>query len=265
MNTADKVIQIAMSQVGYMEKSAAAYKKDPSILYKFTEGAGSDNYTKYGKEMHDIYPSVMDFPAPYCDAFVDWCFYQAYGVANAKGLLGGNFDDYTPNSAGLYKKKNAYYKKPEVGDQIFFNNGKRICHTGIVYKVDDTTVYTIEGNTSNGTSLVANGGMVCKKSYSLKYSKIDGYGRPKYDRTNDGFQIINGVTYFYEAGAKVVKRWIKRDGFWYRFGNSGEMLTGWHLIYDSNGKLRECFFDEEGRLYHEADDRQGYLEVWKCP
>lgn len=181
MNTVEKVLAIAEVEVGYLEKSRAAYQKDKNILYEKTKGAGSDNYTKYGKEMHDIYPAVMDFPASWCDAFVDWCFQKAYGVANAKGLLGGNFDDYTPNSANLYKKKNAYHKTPKVGDQIFFKNSTRICHTGLVYKVDSSKVYTIEGNTSGASGVIANGGGVCKKSYSLSYSGIDGYGRPNYE------------------------------------------------------------------------------------
>ena len=30
------------------------------ILYEKTKGAGKDNYTKFNKEMHDLYPSVMD-------------------------------------------------------------------------------------------------------------------------------------------------------------------------------------------------------------
>lgn len=170
------VIDIALAEVGYLEK------KSNSNLHDKTANAGSNNYTKYGKEMHDIYPSVMDYPAYWCDAFVDWCFYKAYGVANAKGLIGGNFNDYTVASAQLYRNKKAYYKKnPQIGDQIFFNNGKRICHTGLVYKVDTSKVYTIEGNTSNASGVVANGGGVALKSYALSYVRIDGYGRPKYD------------------------------------------------------------------------------------
>ena len=87
------VIQIAINEVGYLEKSKSAYKNNPSVLYEKTAGAGHDNYTKYGKEMHDVYPSIMDFPAYWCDAFVDWCFYKAYGVTTAKSLLHGEFDD----------------------------------------------------------------------------------------------------------------------------------------------------------------------------
>jgi hypothetical protein len=187
-NTVDKVLKVAADEVGYLEKSKAAYLKDPSVLYKKTAGAGSDNYTKYGKEMHEIYPQVMDFPAYWCDCFVDWCFQKAYGVSNAKGLIGGNFDDYTPNSVNLYKKKNAYFKRgektPQPGDQIFFQNEVRVCHTGIVVSVDSKYVYTIEGNTSNKAEVVQNGGCVARKQYLLTSTYINGYGRPKYDVVN---------------------------------------------------------------------------------
>jgi hypothetical protein len=174
-NTVDKVINIALAEVGYTEKNSNAdiYRNDK---------AGNKNYTKYGKEMHDIYPSVMDYPAYWCDAFVDWCFYKAYGVATAKSLIGGNFDDYTVASAQMYKNKKAWYtSNPKVGDQVFFKNSTRICHTGIVYKVTKTYIYTIEGNTSSSDGVVANGGCVAKKKYKLTDSSIAGYGRPKYD------------------------------------------------------------------------------------
>ncbi len=175
-NTVDKVLAVAKAELGYLEK------KNGNNLYDKTANAGSNNYTKYGYEMHQIYPSVMDYPAAWCDAFVDWCFYKAYGVSNAKALLGGNFDDYTVNSAQLYKNKGAYFKSnPKVGDQIFFRNSSRICHTGLVYKVDANYVYTYEGNTSNASGVIANGGGVAAKKYTLGYSGIDGYGRPKYD------------------------------------------------------------------------------------
>lgn len=188
MNTADKVIKIAEKEVGYLEKSKKAYLNNKEVLDSKTDGAGYDNYTKYGRDMHEVYPAVMDFPAPWCDAFVDWCFYKAYGVANAKALLRGNFDDYTVASAELYKDKKAYHITPQVGDQIFFNNGSRICHTGLVYKVDNLYVYTIEGNTSSKSGVVANGGSVEKKKYLLTYPRIDGYGRPKYDTSKKTFE-----------------------------------------------------------------------------
>ena len=172
---ASTVVEIALGEVGYLEK------KSNKNLDSKTANAGSANYTKYGRDMHELYPSTMDFPAAWCDAFVDWCFYKAYGISNAKSLLGGKFNDYTPSSAQLYKNKGAWYTAPKVGDQIFFKNSQRICHTGLVYKVDANRVYTIEGNTSGASGVIANGGGVCKKSYRLNSGYIAGYGRPKYD------------------------------------------------------------------------------------
>jgi len=183
----NKVIAIAIAETGYLEKSKSAYQKNPDILNEKTAGAGRDNYTKYGKEMHEIYPSVMDFPAPWCDCFVDWCFQRAYGVTTAKSLLAGNFDDYTVASAQMYAKHSALDKKPEVGAQIFFtrNGHASGCyHTGLVIAVasDGKTVTTIEGNTSaTGSGIEANGGCVAKKirianDYTL-------FGHPAY---NDG-------------------------------------------------------------------------------
>lgn len=184
-NTVDKVLDIAVKEVGYLEKSAAAYKKDPSCLDEQTRGAGSDNYTKYGRDMHKIYPAVMDFPAFWCDAFVDWCFYKAYGIANAKGLLGGNFDDYTVASCQLYKNKKALDTTPTKGAQVFFTKNGQVSgchHTGLVYKVDSTYFYTIEGNTSGASGAVRNGGGVAKKKYSIAaYKGKILFGHPKYD------------------------------------------------------------------------------------
>jgi hypothetical protein len=185
MNTVDKVLKVASNEVGYLEKSKTAYQKNHDIIYEKTAGAGSDNYTKYGKELHDIYPSVMDFPAYWCDAFVDWCFYKAYGVATAKSLLNGNFDDYTVASCQMYKSHNAIFDYPKVGDQVFFTKNGKVSgchHTGIVYQVDNAYFYTIEGNTSNANEVVSNGGGVARKKYSIpQYKNKVLFGRPKYD------------------------------------------------------------------------------------
>lgn len=179
------VIKVAKKEIGYIEKSKSAYKMDPSVLDKKKEGAGSDNYTKYGRDMHKIYPSVMDFPAYWCDCFVDWCFQKAYGISTAKKLICGNFDDYTISSSNMYKSKNAWHKNPKAGDQVFFKNSKgRICHTGLVVKVRSNEFDTIEGNTSYKIGVIANGGCVALKTYPINYVMIAGFGRPPYDSKN---------------------------------------------------------------------------------
>lgn len=196
-NTVDKVITVASAEVGYLEKSAAAYRKDPSCLDEKTRGAGKDNYTKYGRDMHKVYPAVMDFPAYWCDAFVDWCFYKAYGIANAKKLLGGNFDDYTVASCQLYKNKKALDTIPKKGSQVFFTRNGEVSgchHTGIVYKVDDTYFYTIEGNTSGASGVVSNGGGVAKKKYSrTAYKGKVLFGHPKYDKAETNTSKLAGT------------------------------------------------------------------------
>lgn len=193
-NTVEKLLAIALAEVGYIEKSKAAYQKNHDVLYSKTEGAGQDNYTKYGYDMHKIYPTIMDFPAPWCDAFVDWCFQKAYGISTAKSLLGGNFDDYTVNSCNMYRKHNALGNLPKVGAQVFFTktgqpNG--CYHTGLVYAVDSAYFYTIEGNTSGVQGVVANGGGVAKKKYSIrKYANKVLFGYPKYDIAQDEITAV---------------------------------------------------------------------------
>lgn len=185
MNSVDKVINIALAEEGYLEKSTSAYKKNPAVLDSKKDGAGKDNYTKYGRDMHNIYPAVMDFPAAWCDAFVDWCFYKAYGIATAKSLLCGNFDDYTVASAQMYNNKGALGTTPKKGAQVFFTKNGKVSgcyHTGLVYKVDGTYFYTSEGNTSNSSEVVPNGGCVALKKYNIAaYKGKVIFGYPKYD------------------------------------------------------------------------------------
>lgn len=181
-----KVIALALTEVGYLEKKSA------DQLDNQTANAGSANYTKYARDLDalgDFYNGRKQGYA-WCDVFVDWLMVQCFGEAAALKLLcakpksSGAGCTYSLNyyiRAGQFHKRG---EKPEVGDQIFFGAVGNSNHTGLVYKVDDTTVYTVEGNTSGADGVVPNGGAVCKKSYLRSYSGIAGYGRPAY---NDGF------------------------------------------------------------------------------
>ena len=180
----EKLFTTAEAELGYLEKKS---NKD---LDSKTENAGSNNYTKYGRDMRAACPELGDtFGVAYqwCQTFVDWCFLKAYGKGDAKKLLGG-FTGYTPTGAGYFKNRGQYFargaKQPKRGDVIYFHGTVdgtyRICHVGIVYKSDANTVYTIEGNTSDSADVIRNGGAVRKKSYALTNTRIDGYGRPNY-------------------------------------------------------------------------------------
>lgn len=181
-----KVVELALAEIGYLEKKSA------DQLDNQTANAGSANYTKYARDLDaigDFYNGKKQGYA-WCDVFVDWCFVQAYGVEAALKLLcakRGSSGAGCTYSLNYYKAKGQFYTrvtKPQVGDQIFFGSVGNSSHTGIVYKVDDTTVYTIEGNTSGEAGVIPNGGGVFKKAYPGNYTSIAGYGRPAY---NDGF------------------------------------------------------------------------------
>ena len=179
-----KVIDIALAEVGYLEKATYDKLDDP------TANAGSNNYTKYARDLAK-YPFYNGSKkgAAWCDVFVDWCFVQAFGVDAAKALTyqpvnsSVNYGAGCKYSRDYFKGKGRLFDKPEPGDQIFFYSKDKssISHTGLVYKVDSEKVYTVEGNTSGASGVVANGGGVFKKSYSLTYSRLAGFGRPLYD------------------------------------------------------------------------------------
>ena len=175
-----KAIEIALSQVGYLEKAS---NKD---LDDFTANAGDKNFTKYARDLDNIpgFYKGKKQGAPWCDVLVDWCFVEAYGAENAKRILCQPDSSYGAGcswSAKYYKDNKRFFNSPEVGDQIFFKRNGKVVHTGIVYNIQGKTVYTIEGNTSGESGVVPNGGAVCKKSYSNAYGGIYGYGRPRYE------------------------------------------------------------------------------------
>lgn len=202
----NKVIKVAEQEEGYLEKSAGAVKKNPAVLDKKTDGAGEDNYTKYWR---DLLPSYQG--QPWCNGFVNWIFIQAFGEKEAKRLLyvNSSWSYYTPTSASYFKSNNAWYKTPKVGDVIYFKNSTRIHHVGLVYNMDSSYVYTIEGNTSAGAQVVPNGGGVFKKKYLLSNSAIAGYGRPNYSDEHQIAQVIAVGTG--RKGMKVLSNLNIRD------------------------------------------------------
>ena len=195
----DKLIEIALAEVGYLEK------KTKDNLDSKTANAGDKNYTKYARDMMKYNAGIFANGFAWCDTFVDWCFTQAFGAEQAEKMLFG-WSAYTPTSSGYFKNKKQWHtKNPKKGDIIFFKNASgTICHTGIVYKVDVDYVYTVEGNTSSASGVVANGGSVEKKCYALTHSRIAGYGRPEYPKKEEtklaktGMEIVNALISKYD-------------------------------------------------------------------
>ncbi len=150
MTAIDKVIRIAENEVGYLEK------KSNSNLYDKTANAGTGNYTKYWAEIKPEWNGQA-----WCACFVTWCFVQAFGKDIAKKLLKHYPYVYCPTMSGLFHLN----ANPKRGDIVIFKRNGTFTHTGIVTSVNGDYFTTIEGNTSGGSTIIANGGAVCKKGY----------------------------------------------------------------------------------------------------
>lgn len=196
MTAIEKLIKVAEAEVGYLEK------RNNAQLDSKTENAGSNNYTKYWQDIKKAYQGQ-----PWCAAFVTWCFAQAFGPDKAAMLLKHYPYVYCPTLGTLFTKN----ANPKVGDIVIFYRNGEFCHTGIVVLVRGDYFETIEGNTSGGSAIVANGGGVFRKSYYN--SKLPGtkFCTPDYsivetedDRVSkEEFErLVNSVN---EIGAKVTK------------------------------------------------------------
>ncbi|MEG2139034.1 MAG: CHAP domain-containing protein, partial [Oscillospiraceae bacterium] len=147
-----ELLKIAEAELGYLEKASNSQLEDK------TANAGSGNFTKYGEWFGQN-------PAQWCAMFVSWCMERA-----GAGALAPKYS-YCYSGIEWFKAKASFHEKagytPQGGDVIFFSSPSMPrggAHTGLVLRSDEKLVYTIEGNTSGGSTLVSNGGGVAKKS-----------------------------------------------------------------------------------------------------
>lgn len=172
--TTSALIKIAEAEIGYHEKASNAN------LDSKTANSGKGNYTKYARDLHKAgYYNGNKQSFDWCDTFCDWLFYQLCGRNKDKAeyleCQTGNYGAGCGFSLKYYKAAGRFDKNPKVGDQIFFkysNDDSTADHTGIVVRVTDSLVETIEGNTDN---------QVKRKAYSRDSKTIVGYGHPRYD------------------------------------------------------------------------------------
>lgn len=145
-----KVLTFAEGEVGYLEK------KSNAKLDSKTENAGSNNYTKYWR---DVYPQYQG--QPWCACFVTYVLQKVFGKAMATKLLKHYPFVYCPTLGNLHTKNS----NPKAGDIVLFYRNGTFAHTGIVTKVSGDRFWTIEGNASGASGITPNGGGVVKKSY----------------------------------------------------------------------------------------------------
>lgn len=155
MTTPDALLNVARSQLGYVE--------------------GKNNATKYGAwyGMNNV---------AWCAMFVSWCAHQA-GFSTSSIPKHA----YTPSGAEFFQKQKRWFTRPAVGDIVYykFPGMGRISHVGIVETVHkDGSITAIEGNTDEAGGRT--GGKVMRKKRS---SYIAGYGRPTYVTTNTALKL----------------------------------------------------------------------------
>lgn len=170
MNAIGKLIQIAKNEIGYLEKASN------SQLDSKTANAGENNYTKYWRDIKPDYQGQ-----PWCAAFVSWCFMKAFGQEKAKKLLKHWPYVYCPTLANLFTRN----ANPKIGDIVIFYRNGTFTHTGIVTAVIGDRFYTIEGNTSGASGIIANGGGVCAKSYLNSQMPGTKFCTPDYSIASD--------------------------------------------------------------------------------
>lgn len=226
MATANQIVSLAISQLG------------------ITEQPPNSNKTKYGA----WYGMNGE---PWCDMFVSWLGAQVGQTDIGKYA-------YCPYHVDYFKSKGLWLGRTtdtRPGDIVFFGNGSRACHVGIVEKkVNDSTVLTIEGNTSVTSN--DNGGAVMRRtrSYGTVGSSwyILGFARPKYQTQGwvkdslgwwyqnadgtypaDCWRLIDNLWYWFNPAGYAVTGWQRINGKWYWFDGSCAMATGWVQV---NGK-----------------------------
>ena len=153
MATAEKILEIARSQIGARESPA----NSDNVKY---------NTAYYGREVSGKYP--------WCAVFVWWVFREA-GAPEL--YYGGGETAYCPTLMSFHKKQAVTDYRP--GDIVFFNfSGKSSAgHVGICESWDGTYITTIDGNTGGASE--DNGGAVMRRRRHKKY--IVGAYRPDYE------------------------------------------------------------------------------------
>lgn len=157
MTPQEKLINYAQSWVG-----------------KLNETNGDNNVAIMHEEIDEVVCGFSMSGRPWCQFFVVYCMCKCFTNETAAAMMYqrvGSVSCGCDATATIYKNAGAFYTSPEVGDQMFIYYGGEINHVGIVVEIDGNTIYTVEGNYSDGCNLV---------KHFRGESAIAGYGRSKW-------------------------------------------------------------------------------------
>lgn len=199
----DRFIAAAKSQIGYLEKSNA------NNLQSFTANPGNKSYTKYAQEIGGWNGTTSGgYDAHWCNFFTSWAG-KAAGIPADILYRSGSCTDTMNHykGKGLFKSSSNYSGNP--GDLVFFNWGKRPKsqseHIGIVTGSSGDNLYTIEGNTSNGTGIDA----ATTKTRSLSSGSVLGFATPawtnEYNSVNPSNLLTLGYGDHQDKSTKITK------------------------------------------------------------
>ena len=171
MSDAQRVIDIALAEVGYREKASNASLDDPLA------NAGSGNCTKYARDLAAAgYYNGDKSACPWCEIFTDWVFWKAFGPDGQRiQCQTGDLGAACIYSMQYYQQQGRCDQNPRAGDQVFFYGGGTVGHTGIVVEVSESSITVVEGNSSD---------RVQKLSYPRSSGSIAGYGHPWYEKAS---------------------------------------------------------------------------------
>lgn len=162
---ADRVVEIALSQIGY--------KEGPNNWNKYAQDLDAVHYFNYAKQ-NTAWCSVFDcwvllkacIPDDRSDDEKKWdALYFTYQPSRDNCAAGCKY------AAGYFRSNGAFYSSPKVGDFAYYGQKGSEYHTGIVVEIiNSTQFYAVEGNSNN---------MVRKVKRNI--SECSGFGRPRYD------------------------------------------------------------------------------------
>lgn len=235
------VCDVAEAEIGYIEKK----KGTPATgLYaKNNKYNGTDNYTKYAHEIG--HPNGQYW----CQTFIAWLFFQAYGAETADKLLCDMLESaYTIGVKDAFKKAGQLVPVSEaIAGDIMFRSRTGGGHVGLCVGRENGKIVTIEGNTDSNTSSY-NGGQVARHVGAYwewcarpDYSIINNY------TPNTWYSDDNGWWYAKSEKEYCRNEWRVINGCMYYFNDKGYAVTGDQIIDGKRyyfeptpGAVKEC-------------------------